>query len=104
MLPDFPSPFPCTNWAISGPNVFSWLKTRKIPLWPQGDNTVINVESAGSCCANIIYNAFVRQFGGAKWPRNPMVPQEQEVIQTLEAKGYTVIPESGKFRDLIKES
>ncbi len=78
-------------------------KDKEVPVWPRGDNTVINVESAGSCCANIIYNAFVRQFGTAKWPREPMVPQEQEMIQTLEAKGYTVIPESGKFRDLIKE-
>ena len=73
------------------------------PLWPQGDNTVINVESAGSCCANIIYNAFVRQFGSAKWPRGPIAPEEQEMIHTLETKGYTVIPESGKFRDLVKE-
>jgi len=73
------------------------------PLWPAGENTVINVESAGSCCANIIYNAFVRQFGTAKWPRDPMAPQEQEMIHTLENKGYTVIPSSGKFRDLVKE-
>ncbi len=33
------------------------------PIWPQGTNTVINVDSADACCANIIYNAFVRQFG-----------------------------------------
>ena len=33
------------------------------PLWPKGDNTAINVMPADACCANIIYNAFVRQFG-----------------------------------------
>mgnify|MGYP000411582783 CR=1 FL=1 len=32
------------------------------PLWPPGANTVINVEPAETCCANMIYNAFVRQF------------------------------------------
>ncbi|SMD00947.1 glycogen debranching enzyme, putative [Desulfocicer vacuolatum DSM 3385] len=78
-------------------------KADSSPLWPGGENTVINVESAGSCCANIIYNAFVRQFGSAKWPREPMPPEEEKMIHTLESKGYTVIPESGKFRDLVKE-
>ena len=33
------------------------------PLWPEGTNVAINVEPADTCCANIIYNAFVRQFG-----------------------------------------
>jgi len=36
------------------------------PVWPTGPNTVINVDSAEACCANIIYNAFVRQFGPNK--------------------------------------
>jgi len=30
------------------------------PLWPAGDNTIINIEPADACCGNIIYNAFVR--------------------------------------------
>jgi len=34
--------------------------------WPQGPNVVIKVEPADTCCANIIYNAFVRQFGPNK--------------------------------------
>ncbi len=36
------------------------------PTWPPGLNAAINVESADACCANIIYNAFVRQFGPNK--------------------------------------
>ena len=36
------------------------------PMWPEGPNAVINVEPAGTCCSNIIYNAFVRQFGPNK--------------------------------------
>ena len=36
------------------------------PEWPEGPNTVLNVGSAHTCCANIIYNAFVRQFGPNK--------------------------------------
>jgi len=72
------------------------------PLWPPGPNTVINVEPADTCCANVIYNAFVRQFGPNKSGgfRHPL-PAEQ--IGRLDGEGYTVIPPSGKFRDLIAE-
>jgi len=37
-------------------------KGETVPLWPDGPNTVMNVEPADTCCSNIIYNAFVRQF------------------------------------------
>ncbi len=71
------------------------------PVWPEGDNCIINVEPAGTCCANIIYNAFVRQFGPArnasgKGLDRSLVP----LMETLDVSGFTVIPESGKFRDL----
>ena len=73
------------------------------PIWPPGTNTIFNVDSADACCANIIYNAFVRQFGpnkaGVKSPDGP----DQELIDNLDQSGYTVIPPSGTFRDLIGE-
>jgi starch synthase (maltosyl-transferring) len=70
------------------------------PLWPQGQNTVINVEPAENCAANIIYNAFVRQFGPNKDGR---VGHEWacEAVAELDRKHFTVIPPSGTFRDLI---
>ena len=73
-----------------------------IPIWPQGGNSIINVEPPGTCCANIIYNAFVRQFGKSK---SGAVEDKDlsSIIKQLDAKGYTVIPESGKFRDLKRE-
>ena len=44
-----------------------FLPENKItPSWPPGTNCAINVDSADACCANIIYNAFVRQFGPSK--------------------------------------
>ncbi|WP_291464694.1 amylo-alpha-1,6-glucosidase [Desulfobacula sp.] len=78
------------------------------PIWPTGDNCILNVEPAGTCCANIIYNAFVRQFGRSKSgvPGESGEPGEKglsSIIEKLDAKGYTVIPESGKFRDLKKQ-
>jgi len=72
------------------------------PLWPRGPNTVINVEPADTCCSNIIYNAFVRQFGPNTSGCSPD-PSEEESIQILDRAGYGVIPPSGTFRDLIRE-
>jgi len=72
-----------------------------LPKWPGGANTVINVEPADTCCANIVYNAFVRQFGPNKSDGNYLMDDQN--IQSLDRKGYTVIPPSGTFRDLIRE-
>ena len=72
------------------------------PVWPEGRNVVINVEPANTCCSNIIYNAFVRQFGPNK-SGDFFKNEDENLIQNLDKKGYTVIPPSGTFRDLIKE-
>ena len=73
------------------------------PIWPAGTNTVVNVDAADNCCANIIYNAFVRQFGpnkaGVKYPADG----DQKHITHLDHSWYTVIPPSGTFRNLIDE-
>ncbi|MCK5097121.1 MAG: transmembrane fusion protein, partial [Desulfobacteraceae bacterium] len=74
-----------------------------VPIWPAGENTTINVESAGTCCSNIIYNAFVRQFGRSKRESNTEFAESDSLlVKQLDKKNYTVIPESGKFRDLKK--
>ncbi|MDP2643499.1 MAG: amylo-alpha-1,6-glucosidase, partial [Desulfobacterales bacterium] len=70
--------------------------------WPAGPNVTINVEPADTCCANIIYNVFVRQFGpnkaGGFFENIP-----PGWVDGLDRSGYTVIPPSGTFRDLITE-
>ena len=70
------------------------------PIWPPGANTVINVEPADTCCANIIYNAFVRQFGPN---RNGACTTDwaAQALGELDRQGFAVIPPSGTFRDLI---
>ncbi|MEW5909781.1 MAG: alpha-amylase family glycosyl hydrolase, partial [Thermodesulfobacteriota bacterium] len=77
-------------------------KTDGKPVWPEGPNLSVNVEPAHTCCGNIIYNAFVRQFGPNKNGGffNSLSRNE---IQKLDRLGYVVIPPSGTFRDLIKE-
>ncbi|WP_028315852.1 amylo-alpha-1,6-glucosidase [Desulfatibacillum aliphaticivorans] len=74
-----------------------------LPLWPEGDNTVLNVEPADLCCHNTLYNAFVRQFGPNKAGKGRLPASRQELLQDLDKIGFSVIPPSGKFRDLIKE-
>jgi predicted glycogen debranching enzyme len=73
------------------------------PVWPEGPNTAVNVDSADSCCANIIYNAFVRQFGPNKSGQLQLTEWQKESILDLDQIDYTVIPPSGTFRDLISE-
>ncbi|NOX33780.1 MAG: transmembrane fusion protein [Deltaproteobacteria bacterium] len=74
----------------------------QVPVWPQGKNCIFNVEPAGTCCANIIYNAFTRQFGRSKSGLTDR-SELSSIIKSLDSKGYAVIPESGKFRDLKNE-
>ncbi|MBW1892592.1 MAG: glycogen debranching enzyme N-terminal domain-containing protein [Deltaproteobacteria bacterium] len=74
-----------------------------VPVWPEGNNIALNVCPADTCCANIIYNTFVRQFGPNKKKNDADYEANKDVIQSLDGKGFTVIPPSGTFRDLIKE-
>jgi len=73
------------------------------PIWPQGPNIAVNVDPADACCANIIYNGFVRQFGPNKTGKQTIPTSEGEIIKNLDQSGYTIIPPSGTFRDLIAE-
>ena len=76
-------------------------KGETTPVWPPGANAVFNVEPADACCANIIYNAFVRQFGPNKAGRKIIGATEDDCIQSLDQTGYTFIPAFGTFRDVF---
>ena len=78
-------------------------QSAETPVWPRGSNTIINVDSADACCGNIIYNAFVRQFGPNKSGAETLSSSQNKLIAHLDQKAYTVIPPSGTFRDLIGE-
>ncbi|MFH1970096.1 MAG: amylo-alpha-1,6-glucosidase, partial [Verrucomicrobiota bacterium] len=73
------------------------------PRWPEGPNTVINVHPAEYCCANSLYNAFVRQFGQERHTPLAFTPGQTKGIQALQANDYAVIPPSGTFRDVIRQ-
>jgi len=63
------------------------------------------VEPSSYAAGNSIYCAFVRQFGKNKnklQSENPPDITNAE-IEKFDSEGYTVIPESGTFRELIQE-
>ena len=72
-------------------------------FWPPGTNTAVNVLPAACSSSLTIYNAFVRQFGPAKHATPPLGESQTDVVAELDGSGYTVIPPSGTFRDLIEE-
>ena len=75
------------------------------PIWPGAENVCVNVEPAEYCCANSIYCAFPRQFGPNKYypESRPIAGLTDEKMLEFDKAGFTIIPPSGTFRDLIKE-
>ena len=71
--------------------------------WPEGDDAGISIHPDQYRTANTIYCAFIRMFGETKHAVSTANPELEARLKELEAKDYTVIPASGKFRDLIKE-
>ncbi len=71
------------------------------PIWPKGDNLYIKVEPADSVISNSIYCAFVRLFVGEE--AISAINENLKKTEGIEEKNISIIPESGKFRDLAKE-
>ncbi len=71
--------------------------------WPGGPDTGINVQPNHCRTANTIYCAFTRMFGPGKHAVHTLDPRREEELAKWDKLGYTVIPPSGKFRDLVKE-
>ncbi len=72
------------------------------PQWVPGDNLVIKVEPACAVAENTIYNAFVRQFGCYRSQEGRGADQEG-AERFLDSHEYTVVPPSGRFRDVYRE-
>ncbi|AQQ09004.1 Alpha-1,4-glucan:maltose-1-phosphate maltosyltransferase 2 [Sedimentisphaera cyanobacteriorum] len=68
--------------------------------WPEGDNANIKIEPAFTFGGNTIYSVFPRLFGINKYQKQTA---DEDQLEDLDSRGYTVIPPSGTFRDVIKE-
>jgi predicted glycogen debranching enzyme len=68
--------------------------------WPPGGNIHIKVQPSLCASANTIYSIFVRQFQSKPLR---ITAEEREYIEHFQQAGYTVIPPSGTFRNIIGE-
>ncbi len=71
--------------------------------WPEGEDAGIAVHPAAYRTGNTIYCAFTRMFGSTKGLAVTANPGQEAALKKLDEAGYTVIPPSGKFRDLVAE-
>ena len=71
--------------------------------WPEGLDVGISVHPDAYRTANTIYCAFPRMFGGTKTSFTTQDEQLENQFKSLDQKGWTIIPPSGKLRDLIQE-
>ncbi|HMJ91582.1 MAG TPA: glycogen debranching enzyme N-terminal domain-containing protein, partial [Candidatus Acidoferrum sp.] len=71
--------------------------------WPDGDDVGVSVHPDQYRTGNTIYCAFIRMFGETKHALTTADAKLEAHLKELDAKGYSVIPSSGKIRDLIKE-
>ena len=72
-------------------------------VWPEGPDAGISVHPSDYRTANTIYCAFARMFGESKSARATQDEAWEKRLEELDTRGYTVIPPSGKLRDLIGE-
>jgi starch synthase (maltosyl-transferring) len=71
--------------------------------WADGPDINISVHPDGYRTRNTIYCAFTRMFGESRTKAKTIDEKQEAQFKEMDAQGYTVIPPSGKFRDLIKQ-
>ena len=71
--------------------------------WPEGPDVGISVHSNFCRTANVIYCAFTRLFGETRTAVVAVDPQLNFHLNPLDSHDYTVIPPSGKLRDLTRQ-
>jgi len=68
--------------------------------WPEGGDVGISVHPDLLRTGNTIYCAFPRMFGPSRTGRSTREPRLDEQLNGLDQRGFTVIPPSGKLREL----
>ena len=70
--------------------------------WPEGPDVGISVHPDFARTANLVYCAFTRLFGATMNLPAARDERLEAQIKPLDAKNFTVIPPSGKLRDLAR--
>jgi glycogen debranching enzyme len=79
------------------------LDEKKWQHWPEGADVGISVHPNFARTANTIYCAFPRLFGSAKNLPSTRDEKLEAQIKALDGNNFTVIPPSGKLRDLARQ-
>ncbi len=87
---------------------FFWAKAYAIDAegrqyWPDGADVGISVHPCAYRTANTIYCAFPRMFGAGKSATTTSIHALNDQLAPLDQQGFSVIPPSGKLRDLIRQ-
>jgi predicted glycogen debranching enzyme len=72
-------------------------------VWPEGGNIGVSIHPSEYRTANTIYCAFVRLFSESKSATIARDERLEMQLKSLDKQGYSVIPPSGKLRDLIAQ-
>jgi predicted glycogen debranching enzyme len=80
-----------------------WLDEKNWQHWPEGPDVGISVHPDFARTANIIYCAFTRLFGATKSLLSTRDERLEAQIKSLDGKNFTIIPPSGKLRDLARQ-
>ncbi|MDQ6630927.1 MAG: alpha-amylase family glycosyl hydrolase, partial [Verrucomicrobiota bacterium] len=99
------------NWSIELPateigffRAKAYLvNSEKKQIWPDGENVGVSIHPNCYRTANTIYCAFTRTFGASKFAKTTRDEVLENKMRELDELGFTVIPPSGKLRDVIKE-
>jgi predicted glycogen debranching enzyme len=68
--------------------------------WPEGEDLGISVHPDHLRTGNTIYCAFPRMFGETRDRMSTRQPTLEEQLRDLDRRGFSVMPPSGKLRDL----
>src|SRR5581483_5122099 len=107
---DLPMTPDADGWSLELPMVETgffkakayWLDEKNWQHWPDGPDAGISVHPNFGRTANTLYCAFPRLFGSNRSAPSARNERLEDQIQQIEQHGYTIIPPSGKLRDLIQ--
>ena len=108
---DIPMRWVDGEWQLPLPlTEVGWFKAKPYALdpqgfqhWPSGDDFGVSVHPDFYRSANTIYCAFARMFGETRALVATADPAREAQMNELDRLGYTVIPPSGKLRDVARQ-
>jgi predicted glycogen debranching enzyme len=80
-----------------------WVDVDGRQHWPDGPDAGVSVHPNAFRSANTIYCAFARMFGESRSLAKTANESQEAGFRRLEESGFTVIPPSGKLRDVTRQ-